>query len=138
TPSSHSTPPRPTTVPGYTAAYTNRELTSPDSDYEFDLKAGKVTQNNSTWYLGREDGEYYIPDDSTAYIPPTEPLTLPDCLKGINTQPASTLPFTTLRADRTFCVRAHGGQDIAIIRTLTNGSNDDPVKVSITHYRYSD
>ncbi|MFH8767670.1 serine/threonine-protein kinase [Streptomyces sp. NPDC017958] len=137
TPSSPSTPPQPTTVPGYTAAYTNRELTSPDSDYEFDLKTGKVTQDNSTWYLGREDGEYYIPDDSAAYIPPAGPLTLSDCLKGIDTQPASTLPFATLRAGRSFCVRYPGGQDIAIIRTLTNGSNDGPVKVSLTYYRHS-
>ncbi|MFH8582739.1 hypothetical protein, partial [Streptomyces zaomyceticus] len=84
-----------------------------------------------------EDGEYYIPDDSAAYIPPAGPLTLSDCLKGIDTQPASTLPFATLRAGRSFCVRYPGGQDIAIIRTLTNGSNDGPVKVSLTYYRHS-
>ncbi len=139
TPPSPSTPPQPhpTTAPGYSVAYTNRELTSPDSDYEFDLKAGKVTQNNSTWYLGRENGEYYVPDDSAAYIPPAGPLTLTDCLKGIDTQPASTLPFTTLRADRSFCVRYPGGQDITLIRTLTDGSNDGPVKVSLTYYRHS-
>ncbi|MFF4547400.1 serine/threonine-protein kinase [Streptomyces sp. NPDC001435] len=136
TPSS-STHPQPTTVSGYTAVYMNRELTSPDSDYEFDLKAGKVTQDNSTWYLGREDGEYYIPDDSAAYIPPAGSLTLTDCLKGIGTQPASTLSFTTLRAGRSFCVRYPGGQDIALIRTLTDGSNDGPVKVSLTYYRHS-
>ncbi|MFG2859177.1 serine/threonine-protein kinase [Streptomyces sioyaensis] len=137
TPSSPSTSPQPTTAAGYTAAYTNLELTSPDSDYEFDLKAGKVSQDNSTFYLGREDGEYYIPDDSAAYIPPAGPLTLTDCIKGIGTQPASTLPFTTLRTGRSFCVRYPGGQDVAIIRTLTNGSNDGPVKVSLTYYRHS-
>ncbi|MGW0771961.1 serine/threonine-protein kinase [Streptomyces sp. NPDC002676] len=133
---SSATPPQPTTISGYTAVYTNRELTSPDSDYEFDLKAGKVTQDNSTWYLGREDGEYYVPDDSAAFIPSVGPLTLTDCLKGIGTQPASTLPFTTLHAGRSFCVRYPGGQDIAIIRTLTDGSNDGPVKVSLTYYRH--
>lgn len=136
-PSTPSAPPQPTTVPGYTAAYTDRELTSPDSDHEFDLKAGKVTQDNSTWYLGRQDGEYYIPEDSDAYIPPAGPLTLTDCLKGIGTQPASVLPFTTLRAGRSFCVRYPGGQDIAVIHTLTDGSNDGPVKVSLTYYRHS-
>ncbi|OLZ63123.1 hypothetical protein AV521_39630 [Streptomyces sp. IMTB 2501] len=123
-------------APGYTTAYTNLQLTSPDSDYEFDLKAGKVTQDNSTFYLDRADGEY-ISDDSAAYIPPADSLTLSDCLKGIVTQPASTLPFTTLRAGRSFCGRYPGGQDIAIIRTLTNGSNDGSVKISRTYYRHS-
>lgn len=39
--------------------------------------------------------------------------------------------------DRGFCVRAHGGQDIAIIHTLTTASDDGPVTVSITHYHRS-
>ncbi|MFD7845221.1 hypothetical protein ACFV4K_20100, partial [Nocardia sp. NPDC059764] len=136
-PSSRSKSPQPTTVSGYTAAYTTLELTSPDGDYEFDLKAGKVTQNTSSWYLGREAGAFYIPDDSDAYIAPASPLTLHECLEGIDTQPSSTLPFTTVGADRSFCVRSHGGQDIAIIRTLTTASDDGPVTVSITYYRRS-
>ncbi|MCU7820104.1 serine/threonine-protein kinase [Kitasatospora sp. DSM 101779] len=139
-PTAAATPSSPSTqapVAGYTAAYTDRELVSPDSDYEFDLRAGKVTQDTSSWYLGREAGAFYVPEDSDAYIPPAGPLALPDCLKGIDTQPTTTLPFTTLRADRSFCVRAHGGQDIAIIRTLTAASNDGPVKVAITYYHHS-
>ncbi|MEU8510857.1 serine/threonine-protein kinase [Kitasatospora sp. NPDC048722] len=124
----------PSAAPGYTAVYTNLELTSPDRDHEFDLKAGKVTQDTSSWYLARQPGAFYIPEDSDAYIAPPGPLALPDCLKGVETQPTSILPFTTLRADRTFCVRSHGAQDIAIIRTLTTATNDDPVKVSITCY----
>lgn len=136
-PSSRSTIPQPTTLPGYTASYTTLELTSPDGDYEFDLRAGKVTQNTSNWYLGREAGAYYIPDDSDAYIAPAGLLTLRECLEGIDTQPASALPFTTVGAGRSFCIRSHGGQDIAIIRTLTTASDDGPVTVSITYYRRS-
>ena len=128
--------PRPATTHGYTVPYTNVELTSPDSDYEIDLRAGKVSQETPAWYLGREAGEFYVPDDSTTYIAPDDgPLALPDCLTGLDTQPASALPFTTLRANRSFCVRAYGGQDIAIIRTLNTPSDDNPVKVSITCYR---
>ncbi|MEU9047618.1 MULTISPECIES: serine/threonine-protein kinase [unclassified Kitasatospora] len=127
----------PSAAPGYTAVYTNLELTSPDRDHEFDLKAGKVTQDTSTWYLARQDGAFYIPEDSDAYIAPPGPLTLPACLKGVEMQPTSTLPFTTLRVDRTFCVRARGGQDIAIIRTLTTATNDGPVKVAITSYHHA-
>ncbi|MET9887416.1 serine/threonine-protein kinase [Streptomyces sp. NPDC006430] len=136
TPSSPSTLPQPAGAPGYTAAYTELELTSPDSDHEFDLKAGKVTQDSSAWYLGREAGAFQIPEDNDAYIAPAGPLNLSSCLKGIDTKPTSTLPFTTL-STRSFCVRAPGGQDVAVVRTLTTGPDDGPVKVSITYYRRS-
>ncbi|MFH8387496.1 serine/threonine-protein kinase [Kitasatospora sp. NPDC018058] len=140
-PSAAPTPtPSPTpasAAPGYTAVYANLELTSPDRDHEFDLKTGKVTQDTSSWYLARQPDAFYIPEDSDAYIPPPGPLTLPDCLKGVETQPTSTLSFTTLRADRTFCVRSHGAQDIAIVRTLTTATTDGPVKVSITYYHHA-
>ncbi|MEV0415981.1 serine/threonine-protein kinase [Streptomyces sp. NPDC050448] len=119
----------------YTAQYTDRELTSPDSDYEIDLKAGRVTRETPDWYLGREAGEFYVPDDGIAYIAPTGSLTLPDCLTGLDTQPAASLPFTALRNNRAFCIRAYGNRDIAIVRTLNNASDDGPVEVSITYYR---
>ncbi|MEU6971472.1 serine/threonine-protein kinase [Kitasatospora aureofaciens] len=134
-PAPSSVSPQQTAASGYTAAYTNLELTSPDRDHEFDLRAGKVTQDTSSWYLARQAGAFYIAEDNDAYVAPTGPLTLPDCLTGIDTKPTSALPFTTLRADRSFCVRSHGGQDIAIIRTLATASDDGPVKVSITAYR---
>ncbi|MFD6226880.1 serine/threonine-protein kinase [Streptomyces sp. NPDC060232] len=118
----------------YAAQYTDRELTSPDSDYEIDLKSGRVTRETPGWYLGREDGEFYVPDDSLTYIAPADTLTLPDCLTGLDTQPASSLPFTSLQANRTFCVRAYGNRDIAIVRILSQGSNDGPVEFSITRY----
>ncbi|MFD4530902.1 serine/threonine-protein kinase [Kitasatospora sp. NPDC058397] len=127
-----------TTAPGYTAVHTNLELTSPDPSYEFDLKAGKVTaQDASTWYLGRHAGEFYIPEDSDAYVAPTGRLTLPDCVKGVETQPVSTLPFNALRTDRSFCVRAQGGQDIAIVRILATAADDGPVRISLTSYHRS-
>ncbi|WP_188309008.1 hypothetical protein [Streptomyces sp. CBMA123] len=124
-------------VPGYTTVYTDLELTSPDRDHEFDLKDGKVTQDASAWYLARQAGAFYIQEDGDAYVPPAGPLTLIDCLKGIETQPTSALPFTTLRADRSFCVRASGGQDVAVVRTLATATTDGPVRVSITYYRRS-
>ncbi|MFF1903573.1 serine/threonine-protein kinase [Kitasatospora sp. NPDC058218] len=133
-----TTAPQPTTIPGFTAVYTDLTLTSPDHSYEFDLKAGKVAaQDTSTWYLGRHAGEFYLPEDSDAYVAPTDRLTLPDCVRGIETQPAAALPFTALRPDRSFCVRARGGRDVAVVRALATGPDDGPVKVSITYYRRS-
>ncbi|MEV7929382.1 serine/threonine-protein kinase [Kitasatospora sp. NPDC088779] len=126
-----------TTAAGYTAVHTNLELTSPDPTYEFDLKAGKVTaQDASTWYLGRHADEFSIPEDSDAYVAPTGRLTLPDCVKGVETQPVSSLPFNALRTDRSFCVRAQGGQDIAIVRVLAT-ADDGPVRISLTSYHRS-
>ncbi|WP_371521956.1 serine/threonine-protein kinase [Kitasatospora sp. NBC_01300] len=126
-----------TAAAGYTAVHTDLELTSPDPSYEFDLKAGKVTaQDASTWYLGRHAGAFYLPEDSDAYVAPTGRLTLPDCVKGVETQPVSTLPFNALRTDRSFCVRAQGGQDIAIVRVLAT-ADDGPVRISLTSYHRS-
>ncbi|WP_230211147.1 serine/threonine-protein kinase [Streptomyces kaniharaensis] len=136
-PASSSASPQQAAVSGYTVAYTDRELTSPDHDHEFDIKAGKVTQDASAWYLARQSGAFVIPEDSDAYIAPAGPLTLSDCLKGVEAEPTSTLPFAALRADRSFCVRSPGGQDIAVVRTLTTATSDGPVKVSITYYRRS-
>ncbi|WP_329461983.1 hypothetical protein [Streptomyces sp. NBC_01431] len=39
-----------------------------------------------------------------------------------------------MNADRSFCVRSPGGQDIAVVHALTTATNDGPVKVSITYY----
>ncbi|MFF2046059.1 serine/threonine-protein kinase [Kitasatospora sp. NPDC058170] len=135
---SASTPAPAATVPGYTAVYTDVELTSPDHSYEFDLKAGKVAaQDTSAWYLGRHAGEFYIPEDSDAYVAPAGGLTLPDCIKGVETRPASTLPFTALGPDRSFCVRAQGGRDFAVVRALATAADDGPVRVAVTYYRRS-
>ncbi|MCG6497997.1 serine/threonine-protein kinase [Kitasatospora sp. A2-31] len=135
-PSASATSAQPTTAPGYTVAFSNLELTSPDQFHEFDLRAGKVVpQDTAPWYLGRHAGEFYIPEDSDAHIAPTGTLTLADCLKGIETQPVSGLPFARLRADRAFCVRAPGSQDVAIIRTLGTATDDGPVRISVTSYR---
>ncbi|WP_406195049.1 serine/threonine protein kinase [Kitasatospora sp. NBC_01560] len=135
-PSTATTPPPATTLPGFTAVYSNLELTSPDHSYEFDLRTGKVAaQDTSAWYLGRHNGEFYIPEDSDAYLAPGADLTLPDCVKGVETQPASTLPFGTVGTDRSFCVRAKGGREFAVVRALTTGPDDGPVRVTVTYYR---
>ncbi|MFJ3794118.1 serine/threonine-protein kinase [Kitasatospora sp. NPDC090091] len=133
-----ATPPQPTGVPGYTVAFTDVDLTSPDQYHEFDLRAGKVVpQDTAPWYLGRQAGRFYLPEDSDAHISATGSLTLADCLKGIETQPAATLPFARLRPDRAFCVRAPGSQDIAVVRTLATAADDGPVRISVTSYRRS-
>ncbi|MFI5670655.1 serine/threonine-protein kinase [Streptomyces sp. NPDC051704] len=133
--------PAPSTPPaaaGYTAVHAGTELTSPDQSYEFDVKAGRVVpQETASWYVGRSATEFYVPESSDAYVLPAGRQGLADCLKGIESQPVTALPFTTLRAGRAFCVRAEGGRDVGIVRVLTAGPGEGPVKVSVDYYRRS-
>ncbi|MFK0220392.1 protein kinase [Streptomyces vinaceus] len=123
-------------VPGYTAVHTGTELTSPDQSYEFDVKAGRVVpQETAAWYVGRSATEFYVPESSDAYVLPGGRQGLADCLKGVDSQPVTALPFATLRAGRAFCVRAQDGRDVGIVTVLTAGPGEGPVKVSVDYYR---
>lgn len=131
-----ASPPTPT-PPGYTAIYTGTELTSPDHTYEFDIRTGKVTpQETATWYLGRSATDFYLPEDSTAYLAPDGPLTPADCVKGTESAPVTTLPFSALPPGRSFCVRAHSGRELAIVRVLSTAPDDGPVQISLDYYRH--
>ncbi|MFE3111774.1 protein kinase [Kitasatospora indigofera] len=122
--------------PGYTPVYTGTELTSPDPTYEFDIKTGRVApQENATWYLGRSATEFFVPEDSDTYIAADGRLTPEDCAKGIESRPATTLPFSTLRDGRAFCVRNQAGREIAVVRVLSAGTEDGAVRISMDYYR---
>ncbi|MFE3865597.1 serine/threonine-protein kinase [Streptomyces goshikiensis] len=133
TPTPSPTPP----VPGYTAVYTGTALTSPDQSYEFDVSAGRVVpQETASWYVGRSASEFYVPENSDAYIAQGEGLGLAECVKGVESRPVTALPFTTLRAGRAFCVRAQDSRDIAVVTVLTDSPGDGPVRVSVDRYRH--
>ncbi|MFF4849332.1 serine/threonine-protein kinase [Streptomyces sp. NPDC001194] len=135
-PSAVPTPAPSAGAPGYTAVHTGTELTSPDQGYEFDVKAGRVVQQETaSWYVGRSATEFYVPESSDAYVLPAGRQGLADCLKGIDSQPVTALPFTTLRAGRAFCVRAQDGRDVGIVTVLTATPGDGPVKVSVDYHR---
>ncbi|MFE2547010.1 protein kinase [Streptomyces sp. NPDC059355] len=136
TPASTSPPTPSAAAPGYTAVHTGTELTSPDQSYEFDVKAGRVVpQETASWYVGRSATEFYVPESSDAYVMPAGRQGLADCLKGIESQPVTALPFTTLRAGRAFCVRAQDGRDVGIVTVLTAVPGDGPLKVSVEYHR---
>ncbi|WP_286158032.1 serine/threonine-protein kinase [Streptomyces sp. CB03911] len=139
TPAPSTPAPTPTAVPpgpGWTPVYTGTELTSPDPTYEFDIKAGRVApQENATWYLGRSANEFFVPEDSDTYIAADNRLTPEDCVKGVESRPAGTLPFSTLRDGRAFCVRSQGGREVAVVRVLAAGTEDGAVRISMDYYR---
>ncbi|THA82582.1 hypothetical protein [Streptomyces sp. A0592] len=120
---------------GYVPGYARAELTAPDSGYEFDLKAGKVVAaETATWYLAR-DGRAFLPsEDSDAFVAEGGELTVADCLRGIETRPASALPFGALARSRPFCVRSPDRGEIAIVR-LVAASADGSVTIAADQYR---
>ncbi|MFD9081297.1 serine/threonine-protein kinase [Streptomyces erythrochromogenes] len=127
----------PAAASGYVPGYARAELTAPDSGYEFDLKAGKVVAaETATWYLAR-DGRAFLPsEDSDAFVAEAGELTVADCVRGIETRPASALPFGALAKARPFCVRSPDRGEIAIVR-LVEASADGSVTIVADQYRRS-
>ncbi|MER6387167.1 serine/threonine-protein kinase [Streptomyces sp. NPDC001523] len=126
-------------TPGYVPAYTGTELTSPDEGHEFDILAGKVApQDTAAWFVGRTASEFYVPEDSEAYIAEGGRPDPGACVRGIESRPVTALPFSALGAGRSFCVRARDGRDIAVVNVLATSTDGGPVTVSLDHYRRSD
>ncbi|MFJ1566374.1 hypothetical protein ACIOG8_19490 [Streptomyces erythrochromogenes] len=59
-----------------------------------------------------------------------------DCVRGIETRPASTLPFGALARARPLCVRSPDRGEIAIVR-LVEAAADGPVTIVADQYRRS-
>ncbi|MCX5192854.1 serine/threonine protein kinase [Streptomyces sp. NBC_00249] len=129
---SRSAPP---TAPGFVPGYAKARLTAPDPGYEFDLKAGKVVPaETATWYLAR-DGQAFVPSqESDAFVSDTGEPGPADCVRGIETRPAATLPFTALSKARPFCVRSPDRSEIAIVR-LAEAAADGSVTIVVDQYR---
>ncbi|MFE7331896.1 serine/threonine-protein kinase [Streptomyces sp. NPDC057565] len=134
-----SAPPRPSTsspTAAYKSDYTDAELTAPDSTYEFDLKTGTVVPaETSSWYLARDDTGFVQPEDSDAFIAAGGDLSLADCIRGIETQPVTALPFSALGDEQPFCVRSADRKNIAIVRLVQAATDSDAVTVAVDHYR---
>ncbi|MFB7447655.1 serine/threonine-protein kinase [Streptomyces sp. NPDC056194] len=112
------------------------ELTSPDATYEFDLKSGKVVPaDTAAWYLARERSEFVLPEDSDAFVSPTGELGPADCVRGIDTDPATRITFTDLADERPFCVRSSDGKDIVVVRLVEAQAAGGPVTAAFERYR---
>ncbi|WP_380281659.1 hypothetical protein [Kitasatospora purpeofusca] len=117
-------PARPTptapTAADYTAVSRGVELTSADSGYEFDLATGTVVPADSaTWYVGRGDGEFLVPETADTFIGRDAGLGVADCLQGLANRPSGRVPFGALGARGAFCVRSADGRDLAVVRVLS-------------------
>ncbi|MFE4335260.1 hypothetical protein ACFRQM_39410 [Streptomyces sp. NPDC056831] len=122
----------------YVPDYSDAELTSPDPDYEFDLTAGKVVPaETATWYLEAADGEFVLPEDSDAFVAAGYVLSPADCVRGIETEPVTRLPFDELAHERPFCVRSPDEKSIAIVRLIEAVPGEGPVTVVMSRHRES-
>ncbi|MFI6158129.1 serine/threonine-protein kinase [Kitasatospora sp. NPDC051170] len=120
----------------YAADYRAVELTSADPGYEFDLAAGSVVPVDSvTWYVGRTDGEFLIPETADSYVGRDSGLGLAECLQGLGSRPTARVPFSAVGPRGAFCVRSADGSEVAVVRVLSAAGGDGPVKVSLDHYR---
>ncbi|PBC75639.1 hypothetical protein BX265_0310 [Streptomyces sp. TLI_235] len=85
----------------------------------------------------RTAGELLVADTNDTYIGQDVRLDTADCLKGLDTCPATRLDLAGLTG-RAFCVRSQDGRDIAIVRLLSAAPGDGPVRLSVDHYRHGD
>ncbi|MER7848968.1 protein kinase [Kitasatospora sp. NPDC096077] len=132
-PSGRPTPPGPAAA--YTADYRAAELTSADPGYEFDLAAGTVVPTDSvSWYLGRSDSEFLIPEGADSFLGRDAGLGPAECLQGLADHPTARVPFSAV-GSRAFCVRSADGRELAVVRVLSAAGADGPVRVSLDHYR---
>ncbi|MGW1249927.1 protein kinase domain-containing protein [Streptomyces sp. NPDC002535] len=127
---------KPSGATAYTPGYADVELTSPDTSYEFDLKAGKVVPGETAaWYLARTDAAFVLPEESDAFIATGDGLSPADCVRGIESEPVTTLPFAELADERPFCVRSADQKEIVIARLVEGVEGGGSVTVVLDHHR---
>ncbi|MFC9394202.1 hypothetical protein ACFTWS_13730 [Streptomyces sp. NPDC057027] len=120
----------------YVPGCANVEPTSPDTSYEFDLRAGKVVpEDTAAWYLACGADAFVLSGASDAFIADGDEPTMADRVHGIETQPVTALPFADLAGERPFCVRSTDRKKIVIAR-LTEAPEDGSVTIALDrHHR---
>ncbi|MEV6976970.1 serine/threonine-protein kinase [Kitasatospora sp. NPDC093806] len=127
--------PPPTGAPVYTSVSSGTTLLSPDHNYAFDLRQGRVVpEETASWFVARTSSEFLVTEGSDAYVGADDRLGTGECLKGLGSRPASRLDFASLRG-RAFCVRGSDEGELAVVRLLSAASGNGPVKVSVDYYR---
>ncbi|MFJ5645097.1 hypothetical protein [Streptomyces sp. NPDC093223] len=88
----------------------------------------------ATWYLAVDDGEFVLPEDSDAFAAAGYVLSPAECVRGIETEPVTTLPFDELADERPFCVRSPDGRSVVIVRLVDAGADGGPVTVAVSRH----
>ncbi|MEU5218237.1 serine/threonine-protein kinase [Streptomyces sp. NPDC020807] len=112
------------------------ELTAPDSTYEFDLGTGKVVPaDTATWYLARDRAEFVLPEDSDAFVATGYELGPADCVKGVETEPVTSVAFADVADERPFCLRSADGKELVVVHLVEARPDGGAVTAVFTHYR---
>ncbi|WP_406864764.1 serine/threonine-protein kinase [Streptomyces sp. HUAS MG47] len=136
-PSGPSSRPSGTAAASYAPGYANVELTTPDPSYEFDLGTGKVVPaDTAAWYLARSADAFVLPEESDAFVAAGDELSVADCVRGIETQPVTGLPFAALADEVPFCVRSADQKEIVIARLVEVAAEGASVTIVLDrHHR---
>ncbi|MFC8722273.1 serine/threonine-protein kinase [Kitasatospora sp. NPDC057198] len=123
---------------GFTAVYTDRELSAPSNDYGFDLLNGKVVPTSplGDTVLRPSYDKLYVPDDFDRYLSKADSLTPQECSDAIDKNPSASFPYADLPPGRMICVRNRQTWNVAIMK-IGNVTNDGAVSLSLSYYRYN-
>ncbi|MFF4339806.1 serine/threonine-protein kinase [Kitasatospora sp. NPDC001540] len=122
---------------GFTAVYTDRELSAPSNDYGFDLLNGKVVPTSLSDTLLRPSyDKLYVPDDYDRYLSKADSLTPQECSDAIDKNPSAAFPYADLPPGRMICVRNRQTWSVAVMK-INNVGNDGAVSLSLSYYRYN-
>ncbi|WP_051731611.1 serine/threonine-protein kinase [Kitasatospora phosalacinea] len=123
---------------GFTAVYTDRELSAPSTDYGFDLLNGKVvpTSSSSDVFLRPSYDELRVADGFDRYLSKTDTLTPQECSDAIDKNPSAEFPYNDLPPGRMVCVRNRQTWSVAIVK-IVNTTSSGAVSISLSYYKYN-
>ncbi|MFB7950418.1 serine/threonine-protein kinase [Kitasatospora phosalacinea] len=123
---------------GFTAVYTDRELSVPSTDYGFDLLNGKVVPSSSSSdvFLRPSYDELRVADGYDRYLSKSDALTPQECSDSIDKNPSADFPYADLPPGRMICVRNRQTWSVAIMK-IGNVTSDGAVSLSLSYYRYN-
>ncbi len=94
-----------------------------------------VPADSVSWYLGRGENEFLVPETADSYIGRDAALGVAECVKGLSSRPTGRVPFGAVGPRGAFCVRSADGRSLAVVRVLSTAGTEGPVRVSVDHYR---
>ncbi|GAA2124850.1 hypothetical protein GCM10009759_76720 [Kitasatospora saccharophila] len=123
---------------GFTAVYTDRELSVPSTDYGFDLLNGKVVpaSSNNDVFLRPGYDDLRVTDGYDRYLGKADSMTPQECSDAIDKNPSADFPYSDLPPGRVICVRNRQTWSVAIMK-IGNVTNDGAVSLSLSYYRYN-
>ncbi|BAJ30740.1 MULTISPECIES: serine/threonine-protein kinase [Kitasatospora] len=125
---------------GFTAVYTDRELSVPNRSYGFDLLNGKVNtasgMSNDGVVLRPGYSGLEVDSGYDQYVGKGDSLTPQECSDAIDKNPSAGFTYGDLSPGRLICVRNRQNWSVGVMKVL-NANTDGAVSLSLSYYRYN-